>query len=238
MVRPLDGWDHRRRAAVQRVAPAPGGLPETGSGDHTGAGGSRLRAHPQPGPGAPAGRPGRNPSHRAGPPRRRHETGHDADGGRSPGERVRPAHPGSRGRQGQGGPPDRPRGPPAGPGQAGGADGGEPDPPGAGAPPVRGAALGPGGPHGEGRMTKNRRGNDPGMRPEVRVVGDVTSAALDLFLDESPATFLLTGGSTPVALYERMAELQGYPWEETEFFISDERCVPDTDPLSNFGIID
>src|SRR5205809_911655 len=133
MVRPLDGWDHRRRA-VQRVAPAPGGLPETGPGDHAVAGGPRLRAHPQPG----------------------------------------------------------------------GADGGEPDPPGAGAPAVRGAALGPGGPHGEGRMTKNRRGNDQGMRPEVRVVGDVTSAALDLFLDESPATFLLTGGSTPEALYERM----------------------------------
>jgi len=87
-------------------------------------------------------------------------------------------------------------------------------------------------------MTKRRSGNHLGMQPEVRVVADVTSAALDLFLDESPATFLLTGGSTPMELYSRMAELQGYPWEETEFFLSDERCVPDTDPRSNFGTID
>jgi len=72
------------------------------------------------------------------------------------------------------------------------------------------------------------------VEPEVRVVGDVAAAALDLFLEEAPATVVLTGGSTPRALYQRMAQLQGYPWEETEFFFSDERCVPDTDPRSNF----
>ena len=86
-------------------------------------------------------------------------------------------------------------------------------------------------------MSRPRTGKHRTVHAEVRVVADVAAAALDLFLEESPATMLLTGGSTPKALYERMAELQGYPWEETEFFLSDERCVPDTDPRSNFGMV-
>src|SRR5205085_4913331 len=110
--------------------------------------------------------------------------------------------------------------------------------------PVLRAPHGPGGPHHGGGVTvpsagvtRPGTGNDQKtMQPDVRVVDDVAAAALDLFLEESPGTVLLTGGSTPQALYERMAELQGYPWEETEFFFSDERCVPDTDPRSNLGM--
>jgi 6-phosphogluconolactonase len=73
---------------------------------------------------------------------------------------------------------------------------------------------------------------------DYRVVDDLTSVALDLFLEVAPATVLLTGGSTPMALYERLAERPEYPWEETECFLSDERCVPFTDPRSNFAQID
>jgi 6-phosphogluconolactonase len=72
--------------------------------------------------------------------------------------------------------------------------------------------------------------------PEVHVVDDVSAVALDLFLEVSPATILLTGGGTPRPFYERLAELREYPWEEASFFFSDERCVPDTDPRSNFGM--
>lgn len=72
--------------------------------------------------------------------------------------------------------------------------------------------------------------------PELRVVDDPAATALELFLEVSPATILLTGGDTPGAFYERLAGLPDYPWEGTSFFLSDERCVPDTDPLSNFGM--
>jgi 6-phosphogluconolactonase len=73
--------------------------------------------------------------------------------------------------------------------------------------------------------------------PEFHVVDDMAQAALDLFLDASPATVLLTGGDTPRPFYERLATLE-YPWEDVEFFFSDERCVPPSDPRSNFGMVD
>jgi len=74
-------------------------------------------------------------------------------------------------------------------------------------------------------------------QPELRVVEDLTAAALELFVEEAPATVLLTGGSTPMPLYEALAGRTDLDWEEMEFFLSDERCVPDTDPRSNFGVI-
>jgi 6-phosphogluconolactonase len=70
------------------------------------------------------------------------------------------------------------------------------------------------------------------MPREVRVVPDVTEAALRLFLEVDPRTVLLTGGSTPRALYERLAAID-YPWGEVECFLSDERCVPPDDERSN-----
>ena len=79
------------------------------------------------------------------------------------------------------------------------------------------------------------------MKPseaEVRVVDDLAQAALDVFEAEAPATVLLTGGSTPRAFYERLAQVDDLDWEEMEFFFTDERCVPSTDPLSNFLLAD
>jgi len=73
---------------------------------------------------------------------------------------------------------------------------------------------------------------------EVRVVDDLAQAALDVFEAEAPATVLLTGGSTPRAFYERLAQVDDLDWEEMEFFFTDERCVPSTDPLSNFLLAD
>jgi len=63
---------------------------------------------------------------------------------------------------------------------------------------------------------------------------DLAQAALDVFEEEAPATVLITGGSTPRALYERLSRSTDLDWEEMEFFFTDERCVPSTDPLSNF----
>ena len=59
-----------------------------------------------------------------------------------------------------------------------------------------------------------------------------------MFEAEAPATVLLTGGSTPRAFYERLAQVDDLDWEEMEFFFTDERCVPSTDPLSNFLLAD
>jgi 6-phosphogluconolactonase len=79
-------------------------------------------------------------------------------------------------------------------------------------------------------------GKDVGVA-ELRVVEDITSAALDLFMQEAPGTVVLTGGSTPMPVYQALSERTDLDWGEMEFFLSDERCVPDTDPRSNFGAI-
>jgi 6-phosphogluconolactonase len=68
--------------------------------------------------------------------------------------------------------------------------------------------------------------------PDLRVVGDVATAAAELFLEVEPRTFVLSGGSTPEAFYRRLAGTS-YPWKDVECFFGDERCVPDTDARSN-----
>lgn len=48
----------------------------------------------------------------------------------------------------------------------------------------------------------------------------------------------LSGGSTPAAIYELMAERfrLSVDWKEVQFFWGDERCVPPNDEASNFGM--
>ncbi|HZO80191.1 MAG TPA: 6-phosphogluconolactonase [Candidatus Binataceae bacterium] len=48
----------------------------------------------------------------------------------------------------------------------------------------------------------------------------------------------LSGGSTPAATYELLAERfrLSVDWKEVQFFWGDERCVPPDDPASNFGM--
>jgi len=51
------------------------------------------------------------------------------------------------------------------------------------------------------------------------------------------ASFALAGGSTPRATYEELARRGNSEWwESVEFFWSDERVVPPTDPASNVGM--
>jgi 6-phosphogluconolactonase len=71
---------------------------------------------------------------------------------------------------------------------------------------------------------------------ELRVVDDVARAALDVFLEVRPRTIQMSGGSTPVALYERMSDIADYPWAEVEAFFGDERCVPPEDERSDVGM--
>jgi 6-phosphogluconolactonase len=46
----------------------------------------------------------------------------------------------------------------------------------------------------------------------------------------------LAGGSTPNAIYERLALLE-LPWNEIHLFWGDERCVPPDDSRSNFAMV-
>jgi 6-phosphogluconolactonase len=51
-------------------------------------------------------------------------------------------------------------------------------------------------------------------------------------------TWVLTGGSTPMAAYQRLAshELRGgVEWDRVRVAMGDERCLPPTDPQSNWG---
>ena len=52
------------------------------------------------------------------------------------------------------------------------------------------------------------------------------------------ATWVLTGGGTPMAAYKRLAASDlraGVEWERIRVAMGDERCVPVTDPDSNWG---
>ncbi|MCA9927383.1 MAG: 6-phosphogluconolactonase [Anaerolineales bacterium] len=44
----------------------------------------------------------------------------------------------------------------------------------------------------------------------------------------------LSGGSTPLALFRRLAQLPDMPWAKTHIFWGDERLVPPDDPGSNY----
>lgn len=48
----------------------------------------------------------------------------------------------------------------------------------------------------------------------------------------------LSGGSTPKALFDHWAkhEKDSIPWKRLRFFWGDERCVPPSDEMSNFGM--
>ena len=47
-------------------------------------------------------------------------------------------------------------------------------------------------------------------------------------------TVALSGGSTPKAIYEKLAQSNSIEWDKIYLFWSDERAVPPTDPESNY----
>jgi 6-phosphogluconolactonase len=47
----------------------------------------------------------------------------------------------------------------------------------------------------------------------------------------------LSGGTTPEPLYRAMAARPDFPWQRTQVYIVDERCVPEDDPRSNFRML-
>lgn len=49
------------------------------------------------------------------------------------------------------------------------------------------------------------------------------------------ATFAVSGGSTPRLLFQKLAATR-FPWDRVHLFFVDERCVPPTDPASNYKL--
>jgi 6-phosphogluconolactonase len=68
----------------------------------------------------------------------------------------------------------------------------------------------------------------------ARIVVEVLNAAI---AEHGQARWVLAGGGTPSALYQRLAtrHAEALDWSRVAFYWGDERCVPPGDPESNFG---
>jgi 6-phosphogluconolactonase len=73
------------------------------------------------------------------------------------------------------------------------------------------------------------------MRPDVRISDQLTEDAARLLADaaERGGHLVITGGSTPKAAFNRVAEL-GADWSRSDIWFTDERCVPPDHEHSNF----
>lgn len=76
--------------------------------------------------------------------------------------------------------------------------------------------------------------------PTFRVLADGEALAREAAtivaeeLRSGTSTLVLTGGTTPRRTYELLAEMTGVPWGRVTVLFGDERCVPPTDPESNY----
>ncbi len=72
----------------------------------------------------------------------------------------------------------------------------------------------------------------------VRAAEEIAHLAGDAICTHGEFTFCLTGGATPVPIYELLATRfhHSIDWSEVQFFWGDERCVPPDDAASNFGM--
>ncbi|WP_420454065.1 6-phosphogluconolactonase [Rubrivirga sp.] len=77
----------------------------------------------------------------------------------------------------------------------------------------------------------------PSKRAVADALADRTATALRAALAEkNRVTLCLTGGSTPVPAYQRLATAEGVDWARVHVFWGDERCVPPDHGESNFGM--
>ncbi|XP_073513024.1 GDH/6PGL endoplasmic bifunctional protein [Phyllobates terribilis] len=72
-----------------------------------------------------------------------------------------------------------------------------------------------------------------------KLAQDIQTAAEEAVKSKGTFHLALSGGSSPVALFQRMSKHHyGFPWKNTHLWMVDERCVPFTDTDSNFGNLD
>ncbi|MDD5597370.1 MAG: 6-phosphogluconolactonase [Victivallaceae bacterium] len=62
----------------------------------------------------------------------------------------------------------------------------------------------------------------------------ICKAASEALVCSGGFSLVLSGGETPLPLYRRLPEL-ALPWERTDFFWADERCVDRADERSNYA---
>ncbi|HXQ72804.1 MAG TPA: 6-phosphogluconolactonase [Pyrinomonadaceae bacterium] len=72
---------------------------------------------------------------------------------------------------------------------------------------------------------------------------EVARAAAEHWLNLNPKSVALSGGSTPRALYQLLADpnepfREQVAWDQTHFFFTDERHVPPDHPDSNYRMVD
>ncbi|XP_036316766.1 GDH/6PGL endoplasmic bifunctional protein isoform X1 [Pipistrellus kuhlii] len=69
----------------------------------------------------------------------------------------------------------------------------------------------------------------------AKLAGDVEAAAVRAVRRSGQFHLALSGGSSPVALFQQLAMGHyAFPWARTHLWLVDERCVPLWDPESNF----
>ncbi len=78
--------------------------------------------------------------------------------------------------------------------------------------------------------------------PDAASAADACSHHVVTVLEEvlsgqESATFAVSGGSTPKLLFQKLA-VSRFPWERVHLFWVDERCVPPSDPASNYKLTD
>ncbi|XP_053546109.1 GDH/6PGL endoplasmic bifunctional protein [Bombina bombina] len=72
-----------------------------------------------------------------------------------------------------------------------------------------------------------------------KLANDIQEAAKEAVKRSGTFHLALSGGSSPVALFQRLSRYHhGFPWKHTHLWLVDERCVPFSDPDSNFGSLE
>ncbi len=79
---------------------------------------------------------------------------------------------------------------------------------------------------------------DDAQSLHVHAAEEIAHFAGEAICMHAEFTLCLSGGSTPAATYELLAERfrLSVDWKAVQFFWGDERCVPPDDPASNFGM--
>ncbi|XP_004596128.2 GDH/6PGL endoplasmic bifunctional protein isoform X1 [Ochotona princeps] len=68
-----------------------------------------------------------------------------------------------------------------------------------------------------------------------RLASDIEAAAVQAVRHSGTFHLALSGGSSPIALFQQLASGHyAFPWAHTHLWLVDERCVPLSDPDSNF----
>ena len=75
--------------------------------------------------------------------------------------------------------------------------------------------------------------DDEYVNKSAQIINDLIQ---DLIQNKKSINIALSGGSTPLPIYEKLRTFN-LKWKKIKFFMVDERCVSNTNPESNYGNI-